>query len=134
LPAANKLAKTYFQTIATTIHRSQDLLTMAVKVQLEEYARMATVLESRRNELDSRLAMMLRQFRTFNAEVKSTVGLLIVEIERAEKLAQEIDPTLAKFADFTAASTDRRKLKLWNSLSSERDYNLTQFARQRAKE
>jgi transcription termination factor NusB len=100
LPAANKLAKAYFQQVAATINKNQDHLTAAVKAQLDEYAKLAALLESRRNELDSRLAKMLSQFRAFDAEVKTTVELLTAEIEKAEKLAEEIDPTIPKFADF----------------------------------
>jgi hypothetical protein len=132
LPAANQSAKTYVQGIVTTVNRNQGQLAFAIKVQLEEYARMATLFESRRNELDSRLAMMLGQFHTIDAQVNSTVGVHTVEIERAEKLAQEIDATIAKIADFTAAQTDRRTLTFWNSLRSERDYSL-QFVRRESK-
>jgi transcription termination factor NusB len=100
LPAANKLAKSYFQQVATTINKNQDHLAAGIKTQLEEYAKLAALLETRRNELDSRLAKMLSQFRAFDSEVKTTVELLTAEIEKAEKLAEEIDPTIPKFADF----------------------------------
>jgi transcription termination factor NusB len=103
LPAANKLAKSYFQQVATTVNKNQDHLAAAVKSQLEEYAKLAGILESRRNELDSRLAKMLQQFRAFDLEVKNTVELLTAEIEKAEKLAVEIDPAIPKFADFGAS-------------------------------
>jgi hypothetical protein len=85
------------------VNSNQDQLATAVKVQFEEHARMATLLESRRNELDSQLVKMLRQVCAFDAEVKDTIELLTTKIERAEKLTREIDLAITKFADFIAA-------------------------------
>jgi hypothetical protein len=101
LPAADAAAKTYFQQIGTAVNKSQDHLTQSVKGQLEDYAKLAALLETRRNELDGRLAKMLSLFRQFDTEIKTTVELLSAEIERAEKIAAEIDPAIPKYADFS---------------------------------
>jgi hypothetical protein len=101
LPASDAAAKAYFQQIGTAVNRSQDQLTQAVKGQLDEYAKLATLLEARRNELDGRLAKMLSLFRQFDAEVKTTVELLGAEVERPQKIAADIDAAIPKYADFS---------------------------------
>jgi hypothetical protein len=96
---ADKLAKGYFHQMAATVNKNQDQISGAVKQQLEDYIRMSTLLDNRRNELDGRLAKMLSLFRAFDAEVKSSVELLNAEIERAQKMAEEIGE-LPKYAEF----------------------------------
>jgi hypothetical protein len=101
IPATDAAAKAYFQQIGTALNKSQDQLTQSIRGQLEEYAKLPTLLETRKNELDGRLAKMLALFRQFDAEVKSTVELLGQEIERAQKIAADIDPAIPKYADFS---------------------------------
>jgi hypothetical protein len=105
IPPANivqtdKLAKAYYQQIATTINRNEEAITSTVKQQLEDYIKLAGVLETRRNELDGRLAKMLSLFRAFDSEVKTSVELLNSEIERAERIAAEIDGEIPKYSEF----------------------------------
>jgi hypothetical protein len=100
LPTAAKLGKPYFQQVATTMDKNQDHLAIGIKVQIDEYPELSAVLETRRNEPDIRFVKMLVQCRAFDAEVKTTVESLTTEIEKAGKLAEEIDPTIPKFADF----------------------------------
>jgi hypothetical protein len=100
LPATGKAAKAYFQQVAATINKNQDALTSGVKSQLEEYVKLAQLLETRKNQLDGTLAKMLSLFRQFDAEVKTTVELLVGEIEKADKLAAEIDASIPRYSDF----------------------------------
>jgi hypothetical protein len=95
-----KQIQTYFQEISGTVTKNEDQLTAAIRKQLDEYAKLAPLLEGRKNQLQDRLAKMLSLFRTFDSEVKTAVDSLNAEIEKADRLAAEIDPAMPKYADF----------------------------------
>jgi hypothetical protein len=104
IPPANivqldKATKGYFHQMAATVNKNQEQLSGAVKQQLEDYIKMSTLLDTRRNELDGRLAKMLSLFRAFDSEVKTSVELLNAEIERAERIAADIGE-LPKYSEF----------------------------------
>ena len=100
LPLTAEMASEYYKRISSNINKNEELLSNTVKKQLEEYIKMAQLLEKRKNELDARLASMLSSFRKVDNEVKETTELLKLQISRAEELAQEIDPSLPKFKNF----------------------------------
>ncbi|KAH0788377.1 hypothetical protein GPJ56_007679 [Histomonas meleagridis] len=100
LPLTDEMASEYYKRIINTINKNEELLSSTVKKQLEEYIKMAQLLEKRKNELDGRLASMLSSFRKVDNEVKETTELLKLQISRAEALAEELDPTIPKFKDF----------------------------------
>ena len=100
LPVAHKLIRDYFQQISFTINRNQENLTVTIKKQMEDYIALAGLLDRRRSELEGKLAQMLSLFRTLDTEVRATTEMLDKEVEKADKLAAQIDPNFAKFEDF----------------------------------
>jgi hypothetical protein len=61
-------------------------------------------LETRRNELDGGCAKVLSLFRGFDSEVKTSAELPNSEIERAERIAAEIDGDIRKYSEFEGES------------------------------
>ena len=100
LPVAHKLIRDYFQQISFTINRNEEALTGTIKKQMEEYMGLAGLLERRRSELEGKLAQMLSLFRSLDAEVRVATAMLENEIQKADKIASELDPSMAKFEDF----------------------------------
>jgi hypothetical protein len=100
IEATTRQIQTYFQEISGTVTKNEDQLTAAIRKQLDEYVKLAPLLEGRKNQLQERLAKMLTLFRTFDSEVKTAVDSLNAEIEKADRLAAEIDPAMPKYADF----------------------------------
>ncbi|OHT07839.1 hypothetical protein TRFO_23782 [Tritrichomonas foetus] len=95
LPQTHQMVQHYFRQINYTISSNQERITVQTKKQLEEYIGLSGVLQRRQNELDAKLAHMLSLFRQFNDDVKNTTELLKLTIEKADSVAQQIDPDLS---------------------------------------
>lgn len=107
LPAAARAGAEYYGALADALFRNEEAAASAVQRQLEDYVRMAQLLERRRGELDGRLASMLSTFRAFDSEVRATVELLNAEIKRADEIAAQISDELPRFADFRCDVTSK---------------------------
>lgn len=100
LPLTDKMVMEYYGRITEGINRNEESITLVVQKQLEEYIKLAQLLERRRSDLDGRLASILSTFRAFDNEVKTTTELLKTEIEKADAIALEIGDDVPKFKDF----------------------------------
>lgn len=100
LADAYKLTKTYFRGISYHLNQNEEAIAKAIRKTLGEYIELSKLLEKRRVELDSQLSKLLQNFRGLNDEIKSTVNALTQVIEKADRIAQSIDPEMPSFATF----------------------------------
>ena len=102
LPEAQALVKNYFNSISYHLNKNQDILARSIKKQMDDYSTLNISLEQRRNQLDERLDNILTLFKSLDEDVKKSTDHLNNVIERADKLAKMLDPTLPTFQEYTS--------------------------------
>ena len=100
LPEAQEYVKNYFNSISYHLNKNQDILARSMKKQLDDYSNLNNLLEQRRTQLEERLDNILTLFKSLDEDVKNSTEHLNNVIDRADKLAKMLDPTLPTFEEY----------------------------------
>lgn len=98
LPKTEEMIKAYFHNISFHINKNEEQLSIVIKKQLQEYLELPQRLEGRRQELNKRLNVYLNLFKELDSTVHDASEALEAAIKKADQLATELDPDMAKFS------------------------------------
>ena len=94
---AIKLLKNYFQSISYHVNKREDQIAAQMKNQVDTYIVLAQKLNARKSETEKRLSDLLNELKLLDEAVKQTTDSLTLSIQKADQIAQAIDPDMPKF-------------------------------------
>lgn len=100
LPQAQAMMKDYFGQISYHLNKNEENIAKHIARQMDSYNTLSYNLEKRKNNLDTQLDGMLQTFQSLDEEIKEATDSLSNIIQRAEKLAHIIDPSLPTFEEY----------------------------------
>ncbi|EAX87315.1 hypothetical protein TVAG_169480 [Trichomonas vaginalis G3] len=100
LPAAQAEIKDYFSQLTYHLNKNEEIIAKNIARQMDQYSSLNVALEKRKDTLNVKLDEMLKTFQSLDDDIKEATNSLSNFIQRADKLAQIIDPSLPSFEEY----------------------------------